>query len=231
MDTDPATAGDQNTLTFKASDYGAKRVRVRFDENEDSADAGGELIHTVTGGDYGAAGVTAGEVTVVERDKDRTNIAVSPSSLTVREGGGAGRYTLRLTAKPFDTVVLSVRSSNPEVTVDTDDTAPGDQSEVTFTPADWSLPQAVAVRAGSDDDDADDTASLSYSTVLGRNLDGGVQRRIAARPVSVRGGDGDGRRYAGPVAEHGVAVADGGAHGRRDRPGTGWRWRRSRGRR
>ena len=171
VDTDPATAGDQNTLTFKASDYGAKRVRVRFDENEDFADAGGELIHTVTGGDYGAAGVTAGEVTVTERDKDSANVAVSPSSLTVREGGGAGRYTLRLTAKPFAAVVLSVRSSNPEVTVDTDDATPGDQSEVTFTPADWSLPQAVAVRAGSDDDDADDTASLSHSTVLGRNLD------------------------------------------------------------
>ena len=83
-----------------------------------------------------------------------TGVIVSPTSLTMAEGG-SGTYTMALNAAP-----------TADVTVDI--TAGGDVSvspaSVTFSSSNWSSAQTVTVSAAHDDDAANDTATLQHRT-------------------------------------------------------------------
>ncbi len=89
-------------------------------------------------------------------------LVLDPASLTVAEGG-SGAYTVALATRPTGTVTVTVAGASGEVTFDTDSTAPGDQSTLTFTTGTWSTAQTVAVSAGQDNDTADDSATLTHS--------------------------------------------------------------------
>ena len=89
-------------------------------------------------------------------------LVLDPASLTVAEGG-SGAYTVALATRPTGTVTVTVAGASGEVTFDTDSTAPGDQSTLTFTTGTWSTAQTVAVSAGQDNDTANDSATLTHS--------------------------------------------------------------------
>ena len=102
-------------------------------------------------------------------------LALSVSSLTVAEGGSA-TYTVALGAKPEGPVQVWISSDNPDVTVS--------PAALDFTPADWSMAQAVAVKAAPDDDDAADAATLRH-TATGGGQEGAGDGVVVA--VSVTG--------------------------------------------
>jgi fibronectin type 3 domain-containing protein len=91
-------------------------------------------------------------------DNDVAGLQITPMNLVLDEGGGQAALTVRLTSQPLSNVVVSLTPSDmSEVSVMT--------GQLTFTPANWSVPQSVNVSP------MDDTES-----------DGDIQSRITIRP-------------------------------------------------
>ncbi len=122
----------------------------------------------------------AGSVKGAASDRERATpsappLIVSESSLSIDEGAGA-TYTVALGAAPSGPVQVWISSDNPDVTVS--------PAALDFTADDWSMAQAVAVKAAPDDDDAADAATLRH-TATGGGQEGAGDGVVVA--VSVTG--------------------------------------------
>src|SRR5262249_27756944 len=90
------------------------------------------------------SGRNAADVALTNLDNDVAGITVSPTSgLVTTEAGGAATFTVRLTSQPDADVAIALAS---------DHAAEGAASpaSLTFTAANWNLPQTVTV-TGADD--------------------------------------------------------------------------------
>ncbi len=85
---------------------------------------------------------------------DGGGVTVTPAALTVAEGRSAA-YTVVLDTEPSGEVTVTVGGASGEVTVD--------PTSLTFTTTNWDTAQTVTVRAGTDEDTTDDTATLTHS--------------------------------------------------------------------
>ena len=93
--------------------------------------------------------------TVTIADDDTRGVEVTPTSLTVPEGGDS-TYTVVLESEPRGTVTVTPSvGDNPDVTVS--------PSRLTFTPTDWGEARTVTVSAGHDVDAEPDTATVSHA--------------------------------------------------------------------
>ena len=111
----------------------------------------GLISHAAAGGGYGGAAV--GSITVAVTDDDPGLILAGGAGLTVQEGGPSDTYTLVLSTRPTSDVTITV-TPDIQLIVECDGGgggAPGLPGTVTFTPADWGLPQVVMVSAFKDD--------------------------------------------------------------------------------
>ena len=117
-------------------------------------------MHTISGGGYASTTVPNVEVSITENDT--ANIVLSEPGLTLTEGDAVGSsYTVKLATKPSDSVSVSIAGhsgtdlslSGPTLNSDT----------LTFTVNDWATAQTVTVKAGQDDDAANDTATLTHT--------------------------------------------------------------------
>ena len=82
-----------------------------------------------------------------------TAVTLSPTSLTIAEGG-TNTYAVALNTQPTGDVMVDIGSDNTDVTVSS--------SSLTFTTLNWSAEQTVTVTAGQDADAADDAATLTH---------------------------------------------------------------------
>ena len=140
------------SLTFTASDWAtAQTVTVSAAEDIDLLQDTATVTHTVAGGDY--ASFAASSVVVTVTDNDAPGVMVSPTSLTITEGGNS-TYTVELNTQPSGEVTVAISSNNTDVTAS--------PSPLTFTTTTWSAEQTVTVTAGQDDDAANDTAALTH---------------------------------------------------------------------
>ena len=140
-------------LTFSATDFGAKTFTITADADNDLEDAAGlEITHAVTG--YGEV-MTADPVTVDVTDDDEAGITVTPTMLTVNEGG-MGTYTVVLDFQPADSVTVT-----PSVTSGRGLTL--SESSLTFSTSDWDNPQPVTVTAAEDTNNASETATITHT--------------------------------------------------------------------
>ena len=195
VDTDATAPGSQNTLTFTTSDWSApKTVTVSAADDNDAANDAATLTHTAAGGNY--ASVT-GSVAVTVTDNDAPGLVLDPTALTVAEGG-SGAYTVKLATQPTGSVTVTVAGASGEVTFDTDSTANGNQSTLTFNTTNWGTARTVTVSAGQDNDGVDDGATLTHSASGGGY--GSVTGSVA---VTVADDD------AAPAAPAGLAAAGG----------------------
>lgn len=114
-------------------------------------------LGSVGSGDPAFAGLNPDDVTVVNADADRLTVVASTISGPTTEQGGTATFTVVLTEAPTAPVVIPLSSSN---------TAEGSLAvnSITFTPADWDIPQSVTV-TGVADDVAD--GDQNYTVVLG----------------------------------------------------------------
>ncbi len=208
VDTDPATMGDQSTLTFTTGNWDTAQT-VTVSGLDDVIDNPSNLTSKITnmpsGGGYGSFEVKNLYVTV--RDNDVKGLTLSSATLTVDEGG-SGTYTVVLNTEPTGPVKVTVTSSNPNATVDTDLETTGDQSTLTFTTGDWSTPQMVTVTGINDD--IDNPSDLT-TTVLNRPSGGGYTRSQSAR-VSVTVTDDDVKGLALSAATLTVGEGDSGTY-------------------
>ncbi len=149
VDTDPDTAGNQNTLTFTADNWNiAQSVTVKAMEDGDDTDDSATISLSASGGGYNETGT----VTVSVVDNDEKELIIEPASLTVHEEGAAGSFGVRLGAKPSAnvTVTLTAQGVPSEVSIDADPNTTGNQNTLTFTTANWDTEQRVSVSAAAD---------------------------------------------------------------------------------
>ena len=151
------------SLTFTSLNWSRARiVTVRARNDDNPTDESVTLTHTPTGADY--SGATAAELEVTAVDDDKPRLWVTPTVLTVGEGGSA-TYRVRLHTQPSAAVTVTVGGVTGGVTVDTDADTTGNQSTLTFTTTDWGTYQEVKVSAAADDDATDETLLLFHGAI------------------------------------------------------------------
>jgi glucose/arabinose dehydrogenase len=150
-------------------------------------------LHTVA---LRSTGLDTQLVTVHARDDNDVQLRLSTATLTLEEGRTAS-FTVLLTQKPSLDVTVTVRPSAG------DDDLLVSGNTLTFTPATWSMPQAITVAAASDPDAVDDTGTISVESpgIPSRALEVTVHDDDASPPA------GDGAADGGP---DGGAVSGGG---------------------
>ena len=130
---------------------------------------------TVSGAVTGLTVNPSGGLTLTITDDDTRGVRVSPTALTVREGG-TGTYEVELTSKPTDGVDVTVTASG-DATVD----AP----TLSFTTENWSTAQTVTVTGSQDTDAAAGSATITHEAT------GGDYVEVAGDTVNVTVTDDD----------------------------------------
>ena len=131
----------------------------------------GLVTATIADGATHRAGESA-SATLPVADNDVRGATVTPTKLTVDEGGSAN-YTVMLTSEPTADVTVAIQiPDNMDITVD--------QTELTFTTHNWNTPQTVTVSATQDADAvADEPVGLTHT------VSGGDYEDVTAANVEV----------------------------------------------
>ena len=146
---------DKTTLTFTVDDWAtAQTVTVKAGDDDNAVNESETLAHTAFGGDY--VNVTK-DLPVSITDDDTPAIVLSETDLTVTEGSAAGSsYTVKLATQPTGEVTVTVSGhAGTDLSLD--------KTTLTFTVDNWATAQTVTVKAGQDNDAANDTATLTHS--------------------------------------------------------------------
>ena len=148
---------DDQELTFSDSDWNqAQTVTVSAAQDDDALDDTATFSHTVTSTDSDYHGITVPEVNVTATDDKPASVSITPTLLTISEGG-SDSYQVVLTSQPSHDVTITITHSGDM------DVGIGAGS-LTFTATNWNEPQAVRVEASPDDDAVNDTATLVHSS-------------------------------------------------------------------
>jgi subtilisin family serine protease len=136
-----------STLTFTTTNWNVPQTML-ISAVDDAIVEGlhtGLVTHTVTGGGYD--GLTVSTVTAGITDNDLPVVTISESggSTSVTEGGATDTYTVVLGRRPCADVTI-IATPDSQVAVDN---GRGGRT-LTFTPADWSVPQTFTVSAVDD---------------------------------------------------------------------------------
>ena len=161
--------GAPTEVTF-AADAATTTLLVATDDDErDEVD--GAVTATITSGAIHRAGEPNSAMVTVTDDDER-GVTVTPTALTVDEGGSAS-YMVVLTSEPTADVTVAVQvPEDADIAVDV--------TELTFTGDDWNTPQTVTVTAAQDDDAvADDPVVLTHA------VRGGDYEGLSAASVEV----------------------------------------------
>ena len=150
----PDVTVSSSILTFTTTDWGRQSVRVTAGRDDDAADDMATLTHDPSGADYDS--VSNADIAVTVTDYDIPGVTVTPTSLTIGEGG-SGTYTVVLDTQPSGDVTVTI--VNP--TDNTDVTA--EPAALTFTTTNWDTAQTVTVSADQDGDTDDDTATVTHT--------------------------------------------------------------------
>ncbi len=168
--------GDENltaspdTLTFTNSNWSMQQtVAILAAEDDDGRASPAQFGHNVSSPGTVYDGIPTPGINATEDDNDTVAVIISPTTLSVPEGGSA-TYTVRLGTKPvFDDVTVEARRdqrSDADLTVSSDTDTDTDINSVTlrFTNSNWNMEQTVTVTAAEDADEVDDVAIFSHST-------------------------------------------------------------------
>ena len=147
---------DKTSLAFTTDNWdAAQEVTVSAAEDTDTANGTATIDHTVSGGGYDNVSVSS--VTATEADNDAAGVTVTPTALTVAEGGSA-TYNVVLDTEPSADVTISLSfasGSDADITVD--------KTSLTFTTDNWGAAQEITVSAAEDDDATDGTATIEHT--------------------------------------------------------------------
>ena len=176
-----ATAADY-TVPGQVS-FGSEETlqRLTVTATDDAVDDDGETVAVGFGElPRGVLDTTPRTATVSIADDDTAGVVVTPTGLTVLEGG-SGSYTVVLASEPAGEVTVTATvAAGTDVTVS--------PQRLTFTAGDWSSPQAVTVSAAEDADavaDAVVTVSHAVSGYGAVTTAAAVQVTIAENDTAV----------------------------------------------
>ncbi|QDV39156.1 beta strand repeat-containing protein [Tautonia plasticadhaerens] len=148
------------SLTFTPADWNVARA-VTIVGSDDSLDDG-DVTYTIVLGPATSLdplynGLDPADVAAVNADDDTAGVVVAPmAGLTTSEAGDTASFSVVLTSQPSADVTIPVSTSDAGAGVVS-------VSSLTFTPANWNVPQFVTVAGVDDPDDAGDTP---YSILL-----------------------------------------------------------------
>ena len=147
-------------LTFSTSDWNRDQIVTVSATEVEGAYRQAIFKHAAGGGGYGDV---TGQVTAHESDSGAKALALSVDMLEVGEGNTV-TYALHLASKPDSEVVLTIwQTGDADLSVDADSLAEGDQTTLTFTPANWNIPRTITVTAGQDEDALNEAALLEHA--------------------------------------------------------------------
>ena len=147
-------SGIPASLTFTS---GETEQSFTFSAADDSIDDDGEGVKIAIGTPLPniiKRGSTD-ETTVSITDDDTAGVTVTPANLTVTEGRTA-TYTVVLDSQPTGDVTVTVKDPTDNTDVTTD------PASLTFAAAAWDEAQEVTVSAAQDDDDQDESATVTH---------------------------------------------------------------------
>ena len=141
-------------VTFNSGDTS---MTFEITATDDSAVDGGESVKLGFGAlPAKVSAASPDETTVSITDNDVAGVTVSPTTVTVAEGGTA-TYQVKLNTLPAGTVTVTINdpADNTDVTADT--------PSLSFDSTNWDTFQDVTVRAAEDGDADDDTATVTHT--------------------------------------------------------------------
>jgi len=165
-DTMPSVTISPTSLTFTPDNWATPHVvTVTGLEDADMVDGSVAIAHTLRNPDATVPNTRTVQVTIV--DNDVPAVLLSPTALTLREGGVSVPYTVRLQVAPTGDVTVQATTQDT-VAVTLSPTA------LTFTTTNWDTPQTVTATApeetGADADTTPDTGTISHTrTATGTN--------------------------------------------------------------
>lgn len=148
----------EEALVFTAENWDIPQT-VSVAGEDDDRDDGPQFYSIVTTVDTQASGyinIDPADVQVRNRDDDQAAVRITPTTgLVTSEAGGEATFEIVLDTEP--TAQVTINLSVREIELAEDGTDPGISDEgtlsttqVTFTPGNWSIPQAVTI-TGADD--------------------------------------------------------------------------------
>ena len=175
--TDVTVPQSSSTLTFTTTSWSTEQtVTVSAGQDADAANDMATLTHNPSGGGYNSVSSVSLMVTVT--DDEMAGVTVTPTSLTVNEGG-TNTYTVVLDTQPTATVTVTIvdPTDNADVTAN--------PASLTFSTSDWNTEQTVTVSADEDADSTQDRATVTHT------VSGGDYGSVTASGVSVTVTDND----------------------------------------
>ncbi len=148
-----------STITFTSSNWNTPQTIsvLAIDDGYAESSHSGVITHSVSSTDLNYEGLSVASVTSTISDNDFAGVTVSASggSTVISENGVTDTYTLRLNTIPTSDVTISV-SSDAQASVS--------PSSVTFTSANWNVPQTITLTAVDDSDtEGSHWSSISHS--------------------------------------------------------------------
>ena len=140
--------GADSSLIFTPTNYStAQTVTVNAASDDDATDDSVTLTHNANGGGYNS--VSIAPMTVMIDDDDTAGVTVTPTSLSLTEGGTAKTYTVKLNTLPLGNVTVTPGSGDTGAVMVS--------GALTFTPSNWDTARMVTVTPVGDDDDDNET--------------------------------------------------------------------------
>ena len=156
----PAAGSVGTSVVITGANFGAAQGTSTVSFNGTTASATSWSATSITaavpaGAATGNVVVTVGGVASDGAGFTVTGVTVTPTELTIEEGG-TGTYTVVLDSRPASAVTVSMFA--PAGTDLSVDILP------VFTASNWDEPQTVTVTAGEDEDQEDDTDTIAHRT-------------------------------------------------------------------
>src|SRR5262249_1914653 len=151
-------------ITFRSANWNVAQTGTvtGVDDFVQDGDVGYSIVTGVQSTDAVYASIKPDDVQVTNRDNDHAGVTVTPTSgLFTTESGRTATFRVVLTSQPTANVTVTFASSN------TAEGTPGANATglaITFTPANWGMPQTVTV-TGVDDFVQD--GDVDYTIVTG----------------------------------------------------------------
>ncbi|MBA3683706.1 MAG: hypothetical protein H0W72_00440 [Planctomycetes bacterium] len=153
-----------NTITFSPSNWNVPRniTVTGVDDDIDDGDQSPDILTLAAiSGDSDYSGRNAADVDVTVQDEDVRGVTIAQSGgfTQVSEAGTSDSYTVVLDTEPTGSVLVSVTSDAQSTVL---------PLSLTFTTANWNLPQAVVVNAVNDT-----VAEGAHASVIAHASSGG----------------------------------------------------------
>ncbi|MEM9825059.1 MAG: CARDB domain-containing protein [Planctomycetota bacterium] len=157
-----------SSLTFTPANWNTPQT-VTITGQDDDVDDGDQTltiqVGALTSSDSRFVGFDPADVSVTNRDDDTAGVTVTPlAGLETDENGGTDQFTVVLDSQPVADVVIDLVSSDPTEGV-------ANVLSLTFTAANWDVPQSVTVTGQDDlDSDGDVAYRIELTTTSGDSL-------------------------------------------------------------